>query len=207
MYGRIPLYMNLQNSYEVLLNRYPRLYRKRITIYVGMSGGVDSSVTAYLLKKDGFNVRGIYMECFKSDDLNCRSFKDRSDAVRVASFLNIPIEVWNFEKEYKEKVIDYFLDEYEKGRTPNPDILCNSEIKFNLFLERALKSGADFVATGHYAKILNFGITNNQLPITKQISNLKSQKGYEKLITSVMGISNNHRYSIQNPKTKIGLSE
>ena len=204
MYGRIPLYMNLQNSYEVLLTRYPRLYRRKITIYVGMSGGVDSSVTAYLLKKDGFNVRGIYMECFKSDDLNCRSFKDRSDAVRVASFLNIPIEVWNFEKEYKEKVIDYFLDEYEKGRTPNPDILCNSEIKFNLFLERALKSGADFVATGHYAKIVDL-IEFKNLPRRHKLSLAlqAGQKSKIKIEDNNSTVSIMHRVNLGNRRLRI----
>jgi len=123
----------------------------KIKVAVGLSGGVDSSVTALLLKKAGFDVTGVYLKCYWTH-VGCSSDKDRSSAVKVASFLSLPFEVWDFSKEYKEKVIDYFYAEYEKGRTPNPDVVCNREIKFGLFYEKAVKErGFNFIATGHYA--------------------------------------------------------
>jgi len=125
------------------------------TVIVGMSGGVDSSVTAALLKKQGFNVVGVYMKNWSEDfgDYGCTWAEDADDARKVAQVLDIPFYVWNFEKEYREKVVEYFLNEYQQNRTPNPDVMCNSEIKFKVFLEKALKLGADFVATGHYARV------------------------------------------------------
>lgn len=118
-----------------------------------MSGGVDSSVAAYLLKKDGYDVVGVFMRGYNID--NCQE-KDAEDARRVAEHLKIPFYVWDFEKEYKEKVVDYMVAGYKKGLTPNPDVMCNKEIKFGLFFERAMKFGADYVATGHYVrKIIN----------------------------------------------------
>jgi len=124
-------------------------------VVVGMSGGVDSSVTALLLKQQGFEVIGLFMKNWEDDDNEeyCSSRQDLIDAVSVADTLDIPIEAVNFSKEYKDRVFSYFLREYEAGRTPNPDILCNSEIKFKAFLEHALGMGADAIATGHYAKI------------------------------------------------------
>lgn len=125
------------------------------TVIVGMSGGVDSSVTAALLKKQGFNVVGVFMKNWSEDfgDYGCTWAEDADDARKVAQVLDIPFYVWNFEKEYREKVVEYFLKEYQENRTPNPDVMCNSEIKFKVFLDKALKLGADFVATGHYAQV------------------------------------------------------
>jgi tRNA-specific 2-thiouridylase len=125
------------------------------TVVVGMSGGVDSSVTAALLKKQGYFVIGVYMKNWSEDfgDYGCTWAEDAEDARKVAQVLGIPFYVWNFEKEYYSKVVEYFLKEYEAGRTPNPDILCNSEIKFKVFLDKALGLGADYVATGHYARV------------------------------------------------------
>ncbi len=126
-----------------------------VTVVVGMSGGVDSAVTALLLKQQGYEVIGLFMKNWEDDDDGdyCSTRQDLIDAVSVADTIGIPIEAVNFSKEYKERVFSYFLREYEAGRTPNPDILCNSEIKFKAFLEHAIKLGADTIATGHYAKI------------------------------------------------------
>lgn len=121
-------------------------------VAVGLSGGVDSSVTAYLLKNQGYDVTGVYMTCWEARVDGCRSDEDRKDAVKVASKLGIKFESLDFIKPYKEKVIEYFYSEYKKGRTPNPDILCNKEIKFGLFLNWAMKNGFDYIATGHYAQ-------------------------------------------------------
>lgn len=120
-----------------------------------MSGGVDSSVTALLLKQQGYNVIGLFMKNWEDDDDAdyCSTRQDLIDAVSVADTIGIPIEAVNFSKEYKERVFSYFLREYEAGRTPNPDILCNSEIKFKAFLDHAIKLGADTIATGHYAQV------------------------------------------------------
>ena len=124
-------------------------------VVVGMSGGVDSSVTALLLKQQGFDVIGLFMKNWEEDDNDefCSSREDLIDAVSVADVIGVPIEAVNFSTEYKDRVFSYFLREYEAGRTPNPDILCNSEIKFKAFLEHAISLGADAIATGHYAQI------------------------------------------------------
>jgi tRNA-specific 2-thiouridylase len=120
------------------------------TIFVGMSGGVDSSVTAHLLKEQGHEVVGVFMKCYNID--GCAE-ADAEDARRVAERIGIPFYVWDFEQEYKDRVVQYMIEGYRAGITPNPDVMCNREIKFGLFLERALASGADYVATGHYVKI------------------------------------------------------
>ena len=124
-------------------------------IVVGMSGGVDSSVTALLLKQRGFDVIGLFMKNWDDDDDEdyCSTRQDLIDAVSVADTLDIPIEAVNFSQEYKDRVFAYFLREYEAGRTPNPDILCNSEIKFKAFLDHAMHMGADVIAMGHYAQV------------------------------------------------------
>lgn len=114
-----------------------------------MSGGVDSSVAALLLKKRGYNTVGVFMRCYNID--GCAE-RDAEDARRTAEKISIPFYVWDFEAEYKRKVVDYMVRGYKRGETPNPDVMCNREIKFGLFLERALRLGADCVATGHYAR-------------------------------------------------------
>lgn len=118
-----------------------------------MSGGVDSSVTASLLKQAGYDVVGVYMKNWSRSlpGFKCPWREDYQDAKRIAVQLGIPFEMFDFEKEYQQKVVEYMIDEYKLGRTPNPDIMCNQEIKFKLFLETALDKGTDYVATGHYA--------------------------------------------------------
>lgn len=125
-------------------------------IIVGMSGGVDSSVSAYLLKEQGFDVHGLFMKNWEQDDteLYCHSAEDVVDAKQVADTIGIPISSVNFAQEYWDRVFKHFIEEYKAGRTPNPDILCNTEIKFKAFLDHARELGAEKMATGHYARVL-----------------------------------------------------
>lgn len=124
-------------------------------VYVGMSGGVDSSLTAALLVEQGYDVVGVYMKNWTQDlpGMKCPWADDLADAKRVAVQLGIDFKVFDFENEYRHKVVEYMIDEYKLGRTPNPDIMCNQEVKFKLFLEAALADGADMIATGHYARV------------------------------------------------------
>jgi tRNA-specific 2-thiouridylase len=125
-------------------------------VVVGLSGGVDSSVTAYLLKEQGYEVIGMFMKNWHDDSVTisneCPWLDDSNDAMIVAQQLGIPFQAIDLSKEYKERIVDYMFAEYQRGRTPNPDVLCNREIKFDVFLEAAMKLGADYVATGHYCR-------------------------------------------------------
>jgi tRNA-specific 2-thiouridylase len=127
------------------------------TVYVGLSGGVDSSVSAALLKEAGYSVVGVYMQNWTQDigGVECPWKQDLADAKAVAAKLEIPIMVFDFQKEYKAQVVDYMVAEYQAGRTPNPDVMCNQEIKFKLFYDAAKANGADLIATGHYARTKN----------------------------------------------------
>ncbi|MCX6702651.1 MAG: tRNA 2-thiouridine(34) synthase MnmA [Candidatus Wolfebacteria bacterium] len=126
---------------------------KKKKVFIGMSGGVDSSVAAYLLKKQGYDVVGVFMRSYNLD--GCAE-RDAEDARRVAENIGIPFYAFDFEEEYKKKVVEYMIDGYRRGITPNPDVMCNKEIKFGIFLEKALEMGADFVATGHYVGIKKY---------------------------------------------------
>jgi tRNA-specific 2-thiouridylase len=128
--------------------------KKRVV--VGLSGGVDSSVAAYLLKDQGYEVIGMFMKNWHDDTVTisneCPWLDDSNDAMIVAQQLGIPFQTIDLSSEYKARIVDYMFVEYKAGRTPNPDVLCNREIKFDVFLDAALKLGADFVATGHYCR-------------------------------------------------------
>lgn len=126
-------------------------------VVVGMSGGVDSSVATLILKEQGYDVIGIFIKNWdEKDEFGvCTAEQDFADVRKVCDQIGIPYYTVNFEKEYWDKVFSYFLDEYRKGRTPNPDVLCNKEIKFGAFLDYALKIGTDYIATGHYARVDN----------------------------------------------------
>ncbi len=139
---------------------------KKMKIVVGLSGGVDSSVAAYLLKKQGHEVIGLFMRNWNDASVTledeCPWIEDSNDALLVAKKLGIPFQVIDMSELYKERIVDYMFAEYEKGRTPNPDVLCNREVKFDVFLETALSLGADKVATGHYARLDSFTNENGE---------------------------------------------
>ena len=148
--------------------------KKKKKVFVGMSGGVDSSVAAALLKKQGYDVVGVFIKGwsdnrFFKDKTMCPWVTDQEDARRVAAHLGIPFYTFDFEKEYRKKVVEYMVKSYRAGITPNPDVMCNKEIKFGVFFEKTRALGADFVATGHHARV-------------RQVKSQKSKvKSYEHL--------------------------
>jgi tRNA-specific 2-thiouridylase len=146
----------------------------RPRVVVGMSGGVDSSVSALLLKEQGYEVIGVFMKNWDDTDEHgrCTADEDAEDVRRVCDQIGIPYYTVNFEKQYWNKVFEYFLDEYRKGRTPNPDVMCNREIKFGDFLNKALDLGADYIATGHYARI---GRADGQIRLLRGVDPNKDQ--------------------------------
>jgi tRNA-specific 2-thiouridylase len=138
------------------------------TIFVGISGGVDSAVSAAILKKQGYEVVGVFIKTWHPEFLSCNEEEERRDAMRVATFLDIPFLTFDFEDVYKKEVADYMISEYKIGRTPNPDVMCNKKVKFGAFFKKAISMGADFVATGHYAQNKNFDLLKSIDPSKDQ---------------------------------------
>ncbi len=165
------------DDHHSIFNEVDEVMKKRpedTRVVIGMSGGVDSSVAALLLKEQGYDVIGIFMKNWddSEDSGFCSAEEDYKDVLRVAEQLDIPAYTVNFEKEYMDKVFTYFLDEYKKGRTPNPDVMCNREIKFGEFLDKALELDADYIATGHYARV---DYTDGEYRLLRGVDNNKDQ--------------------------------
>ena len=181
-------------------------------VFVGMSGGVDSSVTAALLLERGFDVTGVYMKNWSQDlpGFDCPWKEDYQDAKRVAVQLGIPFKMYDFETQYRQKVVDYMLEEYKAGRTPNPDIMCNQEVKFKLFLNTALDDGADMIATGHYARIARN--QSGQAELLAGLDKNKDQSYFlyrvtsDALSKSLMPIGDFEKPQIRQMAKKLGLA-
>ncbi|MCB6181971.1 tRNA 2-thiouridine(34) synthase MnmA [Leeia sp. TBRC 13508] len=179
-------------------------------IVVGMSGGVDSSVTAWLLKSQGHEVHGIFMQNWEddNDDEYCSIKEDSRDAIAVSDVVGIDIDLVNFAKEYKDRVFSYFLREYEAGRTPNPDVLCNAEIKFKAFLDHAIEQGASYIATGHYAQVVH---EENVSRLLKGVDPGKDQSYFlyrlqqHQLRRALMPLGGMHKTEVREIAAKIGL--
>ena len=170
--------------------------KSKITVVVGMSGGVDSSTSAYLLKKQGYHVVGVFMKNWDDTDKygNCTATSDYQDVRKVANQIGIPYYTVNFQKQYWDRVFKYFLRSYSQGLTPDPDVLCNTEIKFKTFLNYALEIGADYVATGHYAQLKRDKYGHNHLmralDWNKDQSYFLSQLSYQQLDRIIFPIGN-----------------
>jgi tRNA-specific 2-thiouridylase len=187
------------------------------TVVVGLSGGVDSSIAAYILKNQGYNVIGLFMRNWNDEsviiDDDCPWIEDSNDALQVAEILGIPFQVIDFSKEYKERIVDYMFLEYQNGRTPNPDILCNREIKFDLFLKKAIEIGADFVATGHYCRKEEVIINGNKIQrllagkdTTKDQSYFLCQVNQFQLSKTLFPIGDMQKKEVRKLAKEIGLN-
>jgi tRNA-specific 2-thiouridylase len=182
-------------------------------VVVGLSGGVDSSVTAYLLKEQGYEVIGMFMKNWHDETVtlsdDCPWIDDSNDALLIAQQLDIPFQVIDLSKEYKERIVDYMFNEYQAGRTPNPDVLCNREIKFDVFLNAAKELGADYVATGHYCRKLehsdgSFGLIQGKDP-NKDQSYFLCQLSQEQLGMALFPIGELLKSEVRSIAEKAGL--
>lgn len=180
-----------------------RCFNMTKKVYVGMSGGVDSSVTAALLKEQGHAVTGVFMKNWAQDlpGFKCPWREDLADAKRVAVQLGIPFKIYDFQKEYKQKVVDYMIAGYQAGITPNPDIMCNQEVKFKLFLETALEDGADMIATGHYARIFDSGSIKSQTSNLKQAPNPNDQSAKQDFGSVILSSTENLVKNLERSET------
>ncbi|MEM1138149.1 MAG: tRNA 2-thiouridine(34) synthase MnmA [Bacteroidota bacterium] len=185
-------------------------------IVVGLSGGVDSSVAAYILKEEGYEVIGLFMKNWHDDSVTisdeCPWLEDSNDALLVAQKLNIPFQTVDMSKEYKERIVDYMFEEYEAGRTPNPDVLCNREIKFDVFLKTAISIGADYVATGHYCRKFTQEVNGNKvysllagIDVNKDQSYFLCQLKQEQLAKAVFPIGNLTKKEVREIAKKQGF--
>jgi tRNA-uridine 2-sulfurtransferase len=187
------------------------------TVVVGLSGGVDSSVAAHLLIEQGYNVIGLFMRNWNDEsviiDNECPWIEDSNDALQVAEMLGIPFQVIDFSNEYKERIVDYMFHEYKNGRTPNPDVLCNREVKFDLFLKKAMEIGADYVATGHYCRKGVINLNDNTiyqllsgLDETKDQSYFLCQVNQEQISKALFPIGELKKTEVRAIAKKIGLN-
>lgn len=182
-------------------------------VVVGLSGGVDSSVAAHLLKEQGYEVIGLFMKNWHDESVtlsdDCPWIDDSNDALLIANALNIPFQVIDLSKEYKERIVDYMFNEYANGRTPNPDVLCNREIKFDVFLEQAMELGADYVATGHYCRTISGG--NGDVKLLTGVDKNKDQSYFlcqlkqEQLKKALFPIGHLQKSEVRDIARKAGL--
>ena len=178
-------------------------------VFVGMSGGVDSSVSAFLLKKAGYDVTGVFLKVWQPDFFACTWKDDRRDAMRVAAQLEIPFLTLNAEDEYKKGVVDYMISEYQNGRTPNPDVMCNNTVKFGVFYKKAMEMGADFIATGHYAQIIKKDDGTSELGVS--VDTEKDQTYFlwniskEALQKTLFPVGNLHKKQVRTIAREAGL--
>ena len=182
-------------------------------VIVGMSGGVDSSVSAWLLQQQGYAVEGFFMQNWQHEathEANCPATTDLMDVMKVCDQLNIPLHADNFSAQYRQRVFEHFVQEYAKGRTPNPDILCNSEIKFDVLLQHVKNLGANYLATGHYAKCLRFSSTTSQLHQAKDSNKDQTYFLYnltqQQLNHSLFPLANWHKKEVRQQARKLALA-
>lgn len=184
--------------------------QKEKTVYVGLSGGVDSSVSAAILKEEGYKVVGIFIDIWQPEFTECTSSEDRLDAMKVCSTLNIPFEIFDAKDIYKEKVVSYMIEEYRQGKTPNPDVMCNKYVKFGLFFDWAIERGADLVATGHYARVKK---TKKDAPcLLKGLDKNKDQSYFlwaispKVLLKTIFPVGHMQKKKVRAKASSIGLS-